>query len=120
MTSRRKRKKEAWSLGLSERELLLAEMVEEMLEQIRWLYVLGYSNQYLVAQKLNLDKAERDKILEAATRAVDKDAKLHEWQERLARIKGEATRITRMVEGENEAPAADRGESTPDERAADG
>ena len=42
-------------------------------------------------------RTERDKILEAATRAVDKDAKLHEWQERLGQIKGGALEIKRSV-----------------------
>ncbi len=98
MTSQRKHKKQAQSLGLSERELRLAELVEEMLESMRWMWVLGYSNQYLVNNFLKIDKADRDEILEASTRAVDRDARLHEWRERLAQIKGEAVRQHRAVD----------------------
>jgi hypothetical protein len=60
--------------------------------------ILAYSNQYLVNEKLCVDKAERDRILEAATRAVEKDHKLHEWQERLARLKSEVSRIRTDIE----------------------
>ena len=98
MTSHRQRNKEAARRGLTRAELELTELVEEMLEQMRWLWVLGYSNQYLLNQKLKLTKEERDKVLEAATRAVDKDDKLHRWQQRLAQIKGEAVHIKREVQ----------------------
>lgn len=108
MTSRRKHNKQAKNLGLSDRELLLAELVEEMVEQMRWLWVLGYSNQYLVQQTLKVDKAERDKILEAATRSVEKDQKLHEWQERLARIKDEALRSKRGINRAKKEMARER------------
>ncbi|MEM7202489.1 MAG: hypothetical protein AAF628_19610 [Planctomycetota bacterium] len=97
MTSLRKRKKDADSVGLSERELRLAEMLEEVLDHVRWLWILGYGNQYLVGQKLKVDKAERDRVLEAATRAVDRDKKLHEWRERLAQLKGEVVRAKRDI-----------------------
>ena len=108
MTSQRKRKKDAASVGLSERELALAEMMEEMLEQMRWLWVLGYSNQYLVSQKLKIDKPERDKILEAASRAVERDGKLQEWQERLAAIKGEIVHVKREINRSKKQMAQER------------
>lgn len=97
VTSQRKRKKQAASLGLSERELVLAELLEEVLDAVRWMQILGFTNQYLLHQKLKVSPQERDKILEAATRAVDKDAKLHEWRERLARVKGETLRAQRAI-----------------------
>lgn len=98
MTSNRKRKKRAESLGLTPRELDLAELLAEVLDHLRWMQILAYSNQYLVNEKLCVDKAERDRILEAATRAVEKDHKLHEWQERLARLKSEVSRIRTDIE----------------------
>lgn len=117
MTSRREHKKRAQSLGLSDRELQLAELVEEMLEQMRWLWVLGYSNQYLVQQKLKVERAERDKILEAAARSVDKDQKLHEWRARLARIKDEALRSQRGIDREKKAIVRERRRPGPPDQA---
>ena len=97
VTSMRKRKKQADALGLSERELQMAELLEEVLDHMRWMQILGYTNQYILERKLKVDRDERDKILEAATRAVERDGKLSEWQERLARIKGEAVHIKREI-----------------------
>ncbi len=87
-------------MGLTPRELDLAELLAEVLDSLRWMQILAYSNQYLVNEKLAVDKAERDRILEAATRAVEKDHKLHEWQQRLARLKGEVSGIQESVETE--------------------
>ncbi len=89
-------------MGLTPRELDLAELLAEVLDNLRWMQILAYSNQYLVNEKLEVDKAERDRVLEAATRAVEKDGKLHEWQERLAQLKGNALRIQERVEAEVE------------------
>lgn len=97
MTSNRKRKKQAESLGLTPRELELAELLAEVLDNLRWMQILAYSNQYLVNDKLEVDKAERDRILEAATRAVEKDHKIHEWQDRLARLKSEIQDLQRRI-----------------------
>lgn len=80
-------------MGLTPRELDLVELLAEVLDHLRWMQILAYSNQYLVNDMLQVDKAERDRILEAATRAVEKDHKLHEWQQRLAGLKGEMHRI---------------------------
>jgi hypothetical protein len=114
VTSLRKRKKQAAARGLDLRGLALAELVEEMLESMRWLWVLAYANQYLVAQKLDVDRAERDRILEAATRAVDRDGRLRAWRERLAAIRGEAAlaqrEVARATKGATRArPAAPTG-----------
>ena len=105
MTSRRKRKKVAASLSLSERELMLAELCEELLDEIRWMQILSYSNQYLMNRHLKIDADERDRILEASTRTVDKDAKLHEWRERLARVKSDTLELERGVKKERQAMA---------------
>lgn len=99
------------------RELELVELLEELLEAHRWLQILGFSNQFLLEQKLKVDRGERDRILEAATRAVDKDARLHQWQQRLARLKGEVLGIKREVRrarrelGRDQPSAADDGDA---------
>jgi hypothetical protein len=97
LTSRRKHKKTAQALGLSERELALAALLDEVLDELRWLQILGYANQYLVNRTAKVDADERDRILEAAIRAVDKDAKVHEWRERLARIKDGVLHVKRSM-----------------------
>lgn len=97
VTSQRKRKKQAKARDLTERELELVELVEELLDTFRWLQILAYSNQYMVNRKLDVSPAERDKILEAATRAVEGDKKLHQWRRRLARLKEETVQIKRTV-----------------------
>lgn len=97
MTSRRKQKKTASSLGLTERELLLVSLLDEVLDELRWLQILGYANQYLMNRHAKVDDEERDRVLEAATRAVDKDAKLHEWRDRLARIKDRTLHVKRSI-----------------------
>jgi vacuolar-type H+-ATPase subunit D/Vma8 len=50
-----------------------------------------------VNRKLKVPAAERDSILEAATRAVEADKKLHEWNQRLATLKAEVVEIKRRV-----------------------
>lgn len=89
MTSLRKRKKQAAHRGLTMPQLELLELVEELLEAHRWLQILGFANQFVLADKLAMTQAERDRVLEAATRAVDKDARLGDWRARLARVKEE-------------------------------
>ncbi len=97
MTSNRKFKKTAQTLGLTAPELALAELVDEVLDELRWLRILAYGNQYLLNRHVKVEPEERDRIFEAATRAVDKDAKLHEWRGRLARIRGGALQIQRSM-----------------------
>ena len=98
-------------------ELQLTELLHEVLDDLRWMQILAYSNQYLLSHKLDVDQAERDQILEAATRAVDKDQKFHQWRQRLDRLKSELSNIQRKV---NHA-RVDAGEDPSDEgEAADG
>jgi hypothetical protein len=97
VTSQRKLKKQAEALGMTATEFQLVEMIEEVLDSMRWMQILAYTNQYLLNQKLKVTKEERDRILEAATRAVDKDQKIHEWQDRIDQLKGEITNIKRKV-----------------------
>ncbi len=78
-------------------ELQLVELLEDVLGDLRWMQILSYSNQYLLSKKLEVTQEERDHILEAATRAVDKDRKHHEWRGRLDRLKTELHNIKRNV-----------------------
>lgn len=84
MTSQRKLKKPAGALGLTHTEFQLVELLEEVLDSMRWMQV---------------SQVERDQILEAASRAVDQDQKMHEWQERVGRLKTEIVNIQRRVDG---------------------
>jgi hypothetical protein len=112
MTSLRKRKKTAAARGLSVPQLELLGLVEEMLEAHRWLQVLGYANQFILAQKVEVTDAERDAILEAATRAVDKDARLERWRARLGRLKSEMLAVERELRSERRTGEAEAAESS--------
>ena len=114
VTSQRKLKKRAEALGMTGVELKLVEMLDEVLTDMRWMQILAYSNQYLLSHKLDLDQTERDQVLEAATRAVDKDQKFHEWRQRLGRLKSELSNIQRKVDHAR----ADTGQDSSDEREA--
>lgn len=81
-------------------------MLEEMLERLRWQEILAHANQFLMTEKLQVSKQERDRILEASTRAVDRDGKLHQWRERLGRLKGELHRRQQTLGEEKERGAA--------------
>lgn len=98
MPSHRKRKRDAAARDLSVRELELVEILEEVLESVRWQQILGYTNQFLLDRYVKVEAEERDKILEAAVRAVDKDGRLHEWQERVAQLKGECLHVKRSIQ----------------------
>lgn len=108
MTSLRKRKKLAEAQGLSVRELELLELVDELLDAHRWLQVLGYANQFLLQDKLKVSQADRDRVLEAATRAVDKDARLSDWRARVDRLRKEMKGVSGELRGETARPAGSR------------
>lgn len=74
-------------------EFALCELVEEVLDRVRWLQILGYSNQFLLDRHANVSDDERNKVLEAAVRAVDKDRVLAGWHARLAQVKQEVARV---------------------------
>lgn len=112
VTSQRKLKKRAEALGVTGPELQLAELLHEVLDDLRWMQILAYSNQYLLSHKLDLDQEERDQILEAATRAVDKDQKFHEWRQRLGRLKSELSNIQRKVDHARADTGQDEREAT--------
>ncbi len=89
MASSRKHKKEAKKLGLNEPELRMAQLLEEVLERFRWLQVLTHTQSFLLREKLKISEAEMDRVLEAASRTVDKDGQLRGWHEELGRLKGQ-------------------------------
>ena len=93
MTSRRRRKRQAQSQGLTEAELQLCELLEEVLGALRWSQVLGWGNQYLLNQRLEVTQAERDQVMRAAAKAVDEDGQLQGWQQRLDDLKERLARI---------------------------
>ena len=103
MTSIRKRKKQASQLQLNVPQLELVELVHELIEAHRWLQILGFANQFALAERLNLPVADRDRILEAATRAVDKDARLQGWRQRLTRVRAQLDQATRNMHAEGAA-----------------
>jgi hypothetical protein len=96
------------------RELELTELVGELLEAMRWMQVLGFSNQYLLAQKLGVTQEERDSVLAAATRAAEQDGRFHGWRERLARIKAATARAERDIARERGHTGGARGDAAGD------
>jgi len=99
VTSQRKLKKQAQALGLTHIEFQLVELLEEVLDKMRWMQVLAYSNQYLLNEKLEVSQDERDQILEASTRAVEEDQAMHGWHQRLESLKAEIENIQDRVGG---------------------
>ncbi len=97
MTSRKRRKKAAQALGLTEAELRLTELLEEVLEAMRWAQVLGYANQFLLAEKLQVTPAERDRVLRAAADAVERDGRVQEWRARLDELRASLRAMDRSL-----------------------
>lgn len=97
MTSHRKQKQKARSLGLSAAELQLTDLLGEVLELLRWNQVLGYSNQYLLHEKLGLSVAERQAVMQAAAAAVEQDARLQDWTRRLGEVQASLRRIDQQL-----------------------
>jgi hypothetical protein len=87
MASDRKRKKQARMQGLSEPEMAMFELLEDVLERFRWLQVLNHTQSYLLREKLKISQDELDRVLEAATRTIDRDSQLLSWNEEMGRIK---------------------------------
>jgi hypothetical protein len=93
VTSNRRRKQKAQSLGLNAAELQLCELLAQMLELLRWNQVLGYSNQYLLHEKLGVQPDERHRVMRAAAQAVEQDGRLQDWGRRLIQIQESLQRI---------------------------
>ena len=88
-------------MGLTDAELQLCELLAQVLELLRWNQVLGYSNQYLLHQKLGLSPDERHRVMRAAASAVEQDGRLQDWGKRLIEIQDTLQRIhARLGQGE--------------------
>lgn len=106
-------------MGLTEAELQLVELLGQVLELLRWNQVLGYSNQYLLQEKLGLSEEERHSVMKAAANAVEKDGRIQDWGRRLIEIQEALQRIqSRMMS--DAPPEASHDESGGFVEAADG
>lgn len=109
MTSQRRRKQKAQSLGLTDAEMQLCELLGEVLELLRWNQVLGYSNQYLLHEKLGVAPEERHKVMRAAAQAVEQDGRLQDWGRRLIEVQDALRTIqSSMVAANGKAPVPGR------------
>ena len=106
MTSQRRRKQKAQSLGLTDAEMQLCELLGEVLELLRWNQVLGYSNQYLLHEKLGVAPEERHKVMRAAAQAVEQDGRLQDWGRRLLEVQDALRTIQASMLGANGKAAA--------------
>jgi len=96
-------------MGLTEAELQLTELLGQVLELLRWNQVLGYSNQYLLHEKLGLSSEERHRVMKAAAGAVEADGRMQDWGKRLLEIQESLTAIHERMTGERlEKPAPPR------------
>ena len=110
MTSHRKRKQKAQSLGLNDAELQLCELLGQVLELLRWNQVLGYSNQYLLHEKLAVSADERHRVMRAAAGAVEQDGRLQEWGRRLLEIQDALQKIQARLSADQPATQPASGE----------
>jgi hypothetical protein len=113
MTSRRRRKRTAQSGGLTEAELDLVELLEEILDAMRWAQVLGYANQFLLQEQGAVSPADRDRVLEAAAAIVEGDGRIQDWRARLHAVRSRLTSLDQELRRR-------RGGSAPPEREAAG
>lgn len=94
-------------MGLTDAELQLCELLAQVLELLRWNQVLGYSNQYLLHQKLGLSAEERHRVMRAAASAVEQDGRLQDWGRRLIEIQDSLQRIHARLLSQGETPVDD-------------
>lgn len=97
VTSNRDRKRQREQQGLSEPELRMLELLEEVVERFRWSQVLGYASSFLLREKLKISDEERDRVLKAAAAAVEKDGTLKDWQDRVAALKSDLLQSRRDI-----------------------
>jgi len=100
MTSRRRRKRAAQQSGLTEAELDLVELLEEILEAMRWSQVLGYANQFLLQEQLSVTQKDRDRVLEAAAAIVQSDGRIQDWRARLQLVRAQLQVLDRQLKGQ--------------------
>ena len=92
-------------MGLNDAELQLCELLGQVLELLRWNQVLGYSNQYLLHEKLQVTADERHKVMRAAAGAVEQDGRIQEWGRRLLEIQDALQRIQARLLADQPATA---------------
>jgi hypothetical protein len=105
VTSHRKRKQKAQALGLNDAELQLCELLGQVLELLRWNQVLGYSNQYLLHEKLRVSPEERNQVMRAAAGAVEQDGRIQDWGRRLLEIQDSLQQIQARLQSVGPGPA---------------
>ena len=108
VTSNRRRKQKAQSMGLTDAELQLCALLGQIIELLRWNQVLGYSNQYLLHERLGLSADERHRVMKAAAGAVEQDGRLQDWGRRLIEIQDSLRTIHERMLGS--APGQTRGD----------
>lgn len=113
MASHKKRKKAAAKAGLTEPEMRMLELLEEMLERFRWTQVLVHAQSFLIRDRIKISDAEMDRVLEAASRAIEKDASWLRWEDGLARLRGELIDARRGIRRERKHMARERKGATP-------
>ncbi len=87
-------------MGLTDAELQLTELLGEVIELLRWNQVLGYSNQYLLHEKLGLSPDERHRVMKAAAGAVEQDGRMQGWGQRLLELQDSLKDIHERMTGE--------------------
>jgi len=120
VVSHKKRKKEASRAGLTEPELQMLELLEEIIDKFRWLKVLAHTQSYIIREKLKLDDKELDHVLRAATRTLDEDSTLRRWEDGLARLKGELVEGRRGIRRERKRLRREDRDARKGERRAEG
>jgi hypothetical protein len=107
VTSRRQRKRQAQALGLTEAELKLCDLLGEVLEALRWNQILGFSNQYLLQERLQVPVTERTAVMRAAAAEVERSGRLQDWGQRLLEVQASLRLIHARLSGETaRKPAA--------------
>lgn len=100
MTSLRKHKRRLARQGLTGSEQRLLDLVAELIEEVRWLKVLGYGNQWLLAERGGVDPAERDRVFAAVARVVERDTRLQDWRQRLHALRAAQAELAPAVTAE--------------------
>lgn len=95
-------------MGLTEAELQLTELLGQVLELLRWNQVLGYSNQYLLHERLGLTPEERHRVMKAAAGAVEQDGRMQDWGKKLLEIQEQLQGIHERMTGEAPPGAGDK------------
>lgn len=117
MVSHRKRKKQATKAGLTEHELEMLEMLQEMLERFRWMQVLVHAQSFVMREKLKISDAELHRVLQAATASIEKDASWRRWEAGLGRLKGELLEARRSIRRERKRIKRDADATTDGDQA---